>query len=191
MPFPDEVAPVEVVPHRAAWATRFARLAVELGGALGPLALAIDHVGSTSVPGLAAKDCVDLQIRVAGPPQPASLVPPLTALGYRLRPEPWNRSETANGATHPKLVFAPPVGAAERCNVHVRAHGGPNARFALLFRDYLLADAAARDAWGAFKIRLAGSVRDLTDYGQIKAPATAVLMGAAERWAATTGWRES
>ncbi|RMI41654.1 GrpB family protein [Streptomyces triticirhizae] len=191
MPFPDEVAPVEVVPYRAGWATGFTRLAVELGGALGPLALAVDHVGSTSVPGLAAKDCVDLQIRVAGPPQPATLVPPLAALGYRLRPEPWNRSETANGTVCPKLVFAPPVGAAVRRNVHVRAHGGPNARFALLFRDFLRADAEARDAWGAFKTRLSMSVSDLADYGQIKAPATVVLMRAAERWAATTGWRES
>jgi dephospho-CoA kinase len=59
---------------------------------------------------------------------------------------------------------------------------------ALLFRDYLRADDAARRAWGAFKQRLALSVPDLLDYGQIKAPATQVLMRAAERWAAETGW---
>ncbi|WP_406315016.1 GrpB family protein [Streptosporangium sp. NBC_01639] len=66
--------------------------------------------------------------------------------------------------------------------------GGPNARFALLFRDYLRTDEASRRAWGAFKQRLARSVPDLLQYGQIKAPATAVLMTAAERWAAEIGW---
>lgn len=84
-------------------------------------------------------------------------------------------------------MFAPPPGA-RRCNVHVRENGGANARYALLFRDYLRANATARDAWGAFKQRLALSVPQLPDYGQIKAPATDVLMEGAERWAADTGW---
>jgi GrpB-like predicted nucleotidyltransferase (UPF0157 family) len=85
------------------------------------------------------------------------------------------------------LVFAPPVD--ERsCNVHVREDGGGNARYALLFRDFLRADDHARRAWGAFKQRLAVSVPDLMDYGRIKAPATDVLMAAAKRWAAETGW---
>jgi dephospho-CoA kinase len=57
-----------------------------------------------------------------------------------------------------------------------------------LFRDYLRADEPARRAWGAFKQRLAVSVSDLMDYGQIKAPATDILMAAAERWAVDTGW---
>ncbi|WP_326695456.1 hypothetical protein [Streptomyces sp. NBC_01766] len=43
--------------------------------------------------------------------------------------------------------------------------------------------------WGAFKQRLAVSVPDLLENGQIKAPATEVLMAGAERWAAETGWR--
>jgi dephospho-CoA kinase len=88
------------------------------------------------------------------------------------------------------LVFAPPVGA-RTANVHVRACGGGNARSALLFRDYLRSDGHARRAWGAFKQRLAASVPNLLDYGQVKAPATEVLMVAAEYWAADTGWRMS
>nr|WP_237308382.1 GrpB family protein [Streptomyces sp. SAT1] len=73
--------------------------------------------------------------------------------------------------------------------MHLREAGGPNVRFALLFRDHLRADDTARCSWGAFKRRLAQSVPDLADYGQIKAPATEVLMGTAELWAAETGWR--
>jgi GrpB-like predicted nucleotidyltransferase (UPF0157 family) len=81
--------------------------------------------------------------------------------------------------------------AADRCppmQHHVRESRGGNARYALLFRDFLRSDDGARQAWGAFKQRLAVSVPDLLDYGQIKAPATDVLMAAAERWAAETGW---
>ncbi|MFI7273220.1 GrpB family protein [Streptomyces sp. NPDC049879] len=186
MPFPDEVKPVAVVPYRAEWPGEFQRLAVRLRVALGGVVLGIDHVGSTSVPGLAAKDCVDVQVRVETV-DPATGIPPLAAIGFRCRPEPWNRSEVSSGQRRPKLVFAPPPG--ERaCNVHLREHGGPGARYALLFRDYLRADSQARDAWGEFKRRLAASVPDLPAYGQIKAPATDVLMGAAERWAAATGW---
>jgi dephospho-CoA kinase len=87
-----------------------------------------------------------------------------------------------------KLVFAPPVGA-RACNVHIRLHDGPNTRCALLFRDFLRADERARRGWGAFKQRLAQSVPDLLDYGQVKAPAMEVLMSGAERWAKETGWR--
>jgi len=59
----------------------------------------------------------------------------------------------------------------------------------LLFRDFLRADETARLAWGAFKTRLAESVSDLFDYGQIKQPATVVLFEAAEMWATATGWK--
>lgn len=187
MPFPDEVAPVAVLDHRPQWALEYAQLARTLHGALGEQARSVDHVGSTSVPGLAAKDCVDIQIGVEAI-DAARHIALLGAIGFRCRPEPWNRIEISGGQECRKLVFAPPPGA-RACNVHLREEGGPNVRFALLFRDFLRADAAARDAWGAFKKRLALSVPDLADYGQIKAPATQVLMAAAERWAATIGWR--
>ncbi|WP_405059896.1 GrpB family protein [Kribbella sp. NBC_01505] len=184
MPFADEVRPVVVDDYRAGWPGLFAELAGRLRGAVGESAVAVDHVGSTSVPGLAAKDCIDAQVRVTAL---EPLVGLLTEAGFRLRPEPWNRSEVANGQTCPKLVFAPPVG--ERAtNVHIRLQNGPNARYALLFRDYLRSQDDVRDAWGAFKQRVAASVPDLADYGQIKAPATAVLMAGAERWAEQTGW---
>lgn len=69
MPFPDELAhAVTVTEYRPAWPGEFEELAARVAGALaaarGTVA-AIDHVGSTSVPGLAAKDCVDAMVRVA------------------------------------------------------------------------------------------------------------------------------
>ncbi|MCT9079782.1 GrpB family protein [Streptomyces fulvoviolaceus] len=186
MPFPDEPSTATVVDHRPEWRQEFEVIAAQVARALGGVALAVDHVGSTSVPGLAAKDCVDVQVRVARIDE-VRVTRLFGAIGFRLRPEPWNRSETSSGQECRKLVFAPPVGA-RRCNVHVREDGGAGARLALLFRDYLRADPVARAAWGDFKRRLAGSVPDLLANGQIKAPATVVLMRAAERWAGATGW---
>jgi GrpB-like predicted nucleotidyltransferase (UPF0157 family) len=186
MPFPDERRQVAVVEYRPHWPEEFELLAGQLRHALGDLARGVDHVGSTSVPGLPAKDCIDLQVRMESVDE-ARDVPLLAAIGFRCRPEPWNHVEVSGGRECRKLVFAPPAGA-RPCNVHLRQADGPNTRFALLFRDYLRADEAARRAWGAFKKRLASSVPDLLEYGRIKAPATEVLMGAAERWAAATGW---
>lgn len=186
MPFADEVRPVTVVGYRAEWAREFEELAARLRGVVGGPAVGIDHVGSTAVPGLAAKDCIDVQVRMRTIDE-ARDVPLLAALGFRCRPEPWNRVEMSGGQECRKLVFAPPPGA-RACNVHLRESTGPNARFALLFRDYLRADAAARTAWGTFKQRLALTVPDLLAYGQIKATATEVLMAGAERWANETGW---
>jgi GrpB-like predicted nucleotidyltransferase (UPF0157 family) len=186
MPFPDEPGHAEVVDYRSGWPLEFQRLAALLREALGELPVVIDHIGSTSVPGLAAKDCVDVQIRTEAIDEPRDTAL-FAAIGFRCRPEPWNRSEVSSGARCRKLVFAPPAGA-RRCNIHLREGAGPNARYALLFRDYLRADEPARRAWGAFKQRLSLSVPDLADYGRIKGPATDVLMAAAERWAAATGW---
>ncbi|MER7250672.1 GrpB family protein [Kribbella sp. NPDC000426] len=189
MPFPDELgSAVAVVDYDPAWPAEFSYLAGRLRAAVGESAVAVDHVGSTSVPGLAAKNCIDAQIRVAE--LSADLVELMENAGFRRRPEEWNRVEVSNGQRCEKLVFAPPIG--ERAtNIHVRLINGPNTRYALLFRDYLRADETARQAWGAFKQRLAQSAPDIFDYGQIKAPATEILMLSAEHWALRTGWNPS
>ncbi|MGH3549513.1 MAG: GrpB family protein [Pseudonocardiaceae bacterium] len=104
----------------------------------------IDHIGSTSVPGLVAKDCIDLQVRVDNLDEDL-IVRVLERIGFRVRPEPWNRVEVTSGKDWPKLVFAPPVG--ERAsNLHVRGVTNDAARRNLLFR-FLRADDAARKTW--------------------------------------------
>jgi len=187
MPFPDEVARrVEVSAYRETWAGEAATY-VDLLRGLVPEAVAVEHIGSTSVPGLPAKDCLDLMVQV-DELKPEAIVPALSARGFRLRPEPWNHDEVTDGITHRKLVFAGPAGD-RRVNVHVRVTGGRNVRYALLFRDFLRADADARSTWGAFKTRLAETVGDIYDYGQIKASAQPLLMQRAEQWADASGWR--
>lgn len=188
MPFPDEAHArgVEVSAYRSEWAAEAATY-VEMLRELVPGAVAVDHIGSTSVPGLPAKDCLDLMVQVLDLDE-RSVVAAVAPRGFRLRPEPWNHEEITDGVAHRKLVFAPAPGQ-RSINVHVRVAGGRNVRYALLFRDFLRADPAARDAWGAFKTRLAASVPDLLDYGQVKASVQPLLMMRAEDWAAETGWR--
>ena len=190
MPFPDEPFPtrVEVVASDPGWANEAAAYADLLREAL-PAAVAVDHIGSTSVAGLPAKDCLDLMVQVAELDEDV-VAAAMAAHGYRRRTEPWNVDEVTDGVSHRKLVFAGPVGS-RSVNVHVRVAGGRNVRYALLFRDFLRSDATARTAWGGFKTRLAQSVTDLMDYGQIKASVQPLLMQRAEVWAAETGWRET
>ena len=187
MPFPDELARgLAVVAYDRRWPGDFAVLARGIRGALGPMAVRVDHVGSTSVPGLAAKDCVDVQVEVR-----AVVEEPIAGcfgqIGFRLRPEPWNRVEAAPGGPCPKLVFAAPEGA-RASNVHVVAAASAAARRKLLFRDFLRAHDDARDAWGDFKQRLAVMAADIYQYGQAKAGPTEILMLAAESWAGETQW---
>ncbi len=146
-----------------------------------PDAVSVDHIGSTAVPGLAAKDCLDVMIQVRDLAT-AGAADALERRAYRRRPEPWNQQEISYGIVCPKQVFAPPPGT-RSCNLHIREHGGANVRYALLFRDYMRADAGSAQAWGQFKARLAETVTDLASYGQIKAPAQEILMQSAERLA--------
>lgn len=110
----------------------------------------------------------------------------LGRIGFRLRPGPWNRAEPAPDGLCPKLVFAPPEG--ERAsNVHVVEAGSEAARRKLLFRDFLRAHPAARDAWSDFKLRLAAMTSDIYQYGRAKAGPTEILLIAVESWARRIG----
>ena len=187
MPFPDQpfVKQVRVLPHQNQWAEEGADLVARLRRLM-PHAVAIDHIGSTSVPGMPAKDCIDAMVRVRSVDHTDCSA--LLAEGFRERPEEWNRDEALGALTYPKRVFAPPVGG-RSVNVHIREVGSPTARYSLLFRDYLRADASSRAAWGQFKIRVAEAATDIYSYGQIKSTVQPLLMTLAEQWANETAWR--
>ncbi len=187
MPFDDEplTLHVEVVVYRESWAVEGRAMCNWLTREM-PEAAAIDHIGSTAVPGLAAKDCIDVMVQIPhldGQFRAEALL----ARGYRRRPEDWNNEESAWGATCPKQVFAPPPGS-RSCNIHIRPAGSLTAMYALLFRDYLRANPAMAAAWGVFKSRLAAHATNLLDYGQLKDPAQEILMLAAKAWAQEVGW---
>jgi GrpB-like predicted nucleotidyltransferase (UPF0157 family) len=73
---------ITIVPYDASWPEEFVAVARPLRAVLGELALRIDHIGSTSVPGLAAKDIIDVQVTVADFTCMPQLVTALGSLGY-------------------------------------------------------------------------------------------------------------
>jgi len=69
-----------ILPYQPTWPDEYHRIAARLRRGLGDLALRIDHIGSTAVPGLAAKDIIDIQVTVAALDD--ALLAAFTALGY-------------------------------------------------------------------------------------------------------------
>lgn len=129
-----------------AWPARFAALAARITDALGAVARSVEHVGSTAVPGLAAKDVIDIDLCVADPSDEASYVPALTAIGYRLTVREPEFEE------HRMLRLDEP-----RVNLHVTGPGSAEAARHLLFRDWLRAHPAERELYAAAKRDAAGT----------------------------------
>jgi GrpB-like predicted nucleotidyltransferase (UPF0157 family) len=183
---------VEIVPASPAWPVDFQRIGHALRDALGAVALRIDHIGSTSVPALPAKDVIDVQVTVAALDDPR-LVPAIESAGFLSRNEMPRRDHRPPGAAGPdadwvKLFFAQARGS-RRANLHVRAVGSANQRYALLFRDYLRAHPEAAEAYAELKRRLAALGLEVDSYADVKDPACDLIMIAAEPWAEKSGWR--
>jgi GrpB-like predicted nucleotidyltransferase (UPF0157 family) len=180
---------VEIVPYRENWPSEFQAIAASLRRALGGLALRIDHIGSTAVPGLSAKDVIDIQITVAALDDRVRST--MAALGYTPL-EGWcdHRPPHAPGpeTEWEKLLFLPPPGQ-RRTHTHARVQGCANQRYALLFRDYLRAHPAAAEAYADLKRRLAQHLADPQRYPEVKDPAVDLIYLAAEDWAAATNWQ--
>jgi len=189
VPFPDEAQPVVLEASRERWRAEFEQLAAVVHSLNLSQTGAIEHIGSTSVPGLVAKDVIDVQVRVPLLERPW-VIDQFSSAGFRQRPEEWNNVELTREGPVEKLVFAPRVGA-RRSNVNVRTEGSKGARDALLFRDFLRGYDDARDQWSAFKQSIVDATPgiDLATYGQAKQPAWQQLMVSADVWANERGWR--
>ena len=184
-------SPVEIVPYRPGWPAEFLEIARPLRRALGDLALRIDHIGSTSVPDLAAKDVIDIQVTVAALEKP--LATAITSLGY-IQPG-YRRDHATPGFTGPdseweKWYFDQAHGA-RRTHIHVRVQGRANQRYALLFRDYLRAHPATAEAYAELKRKLARHLADSETYTDVKDPAVDLIYLAAEAWASAVRWQPS
>jgi GrpB-like predicted nucleotidyltransferase (UPF0157 family) len=181
---------ITIVPYRSSWPAEYAVLAAELRDALDALALRIDHIGSTAVPGLAAKDVIDIQVAVAS--LDPIIVETLVAHGYLSRPD------ITNDHLPPGLTSAPDEWAKlyvqrrvpQPVHVHTRVYGRANMRYALLFRDYLRANPASMAAYAQIKQALAHYHADDVDaYYAVKDPVCDVIVAAAEQWAALSAWQ--
>ena len=183
---------VAVEPYDTLWAERGAELAGEIAAALGPLALRVEHIGSTSIPGMAAKPVYDMQVSVRDLAEAAAAFDaPLAALGlYRAL---YEADHVPAGRLDPPERWAKRLWnrrtGDERMNLHVRVAGSPNERLALLFRDWFRAHPDAVAGYAEFKRRLAAAVGDIDAYTDIKDPVVDIVIAVAEDWAAATGWR--
>jgi GrpB-like predicted nucleotidyltransferase (UPF0157 family) len=183
---------VIVTPYQPSWAERGAQLCHELQASLGPLALRVEHIGSTAVVGMAAKPVFDLQVSVRDLTEAADAFDdPLRALGLVRRP--WERDHVPAGrdddpARWAKRLWGRADPDGERINLHCRVAGSPNERLALLFRDWLRAHPLAVAAYSQFKQVLAATVDDLDLYTDLKDPIVDLVIVAAEDWARAAGW---
>jgi GrpB-like predicted nucleotidyltransferase (UPF0157 family) len=173
------VAEELIAAYDPGWADLFAGLATQLRAELGDVAVRIDHIGSTAVPGLAAKPVVDVQVSVAS-------LEPVTA--YREQIERCGFVWRAGNTELTKRYFRERPGL-RRTHLHVRRTGSFSEQFALLFRDYLRTHSERAAAYAELKRELAPLL--LTDrqaYVEAKVPFTWETMQLADDWAQAVGW---
>jgi len=131
---------IEVTDPDPAWPRQFDGLAGRIRDALGWRVLQLEHVGSTSVPGLAAKPVIDIDLTVADPGREQDYVPALEAIGFRLTiREPWWYG-------HRMLRTEEPP-----CNLHVFGFDSPELIRHRILRDWLRGNPADRDRYAAAK----------------------------------------
>lgn len=186
-------AEVSVVAPEESWAATGRRLVSRVRRAAGERAMAVDHVGSTSVPGLVAKDVIDLQLVVADLATADSLAPALAAAGFPPAPGTWQDTPKPDGEGGPwEKRLHGSADPARPVHLHVRTAGSPGADYALLFRDWLTDDDGSRDEYAALKQRLASEHRLRTDYAEAKEPwFTDVAWPRMQAWAGSTRWARS
>jgi GrpB-like predicted nucleotidyltransferase (UPF0157 family) len=182
---------VTIIEPDPGWASEFERIGQDLRAILHKDALRIDHIGSTSVPGLASKDVIDIQVTV----RDEEALERVAAVLERRR---WRR-ERRYGWDHRvaglpeddsewrKVYFDEPEGD-RAAHVHVRIEGRANQRYALLFRDYLRVHADSAAAYADVKRGLAALALDSGSYADAKDPACDLIYRSAESWAEETGW---
>lgn len=143
-PVQQHNAPITLAEYDPLWPEQYAQEEARIRAALGERALRIEHVGSTSVPGLAAKPIIDILLVVANSADEPSYVPALEAAGYilRIREPGWHEH---------RLFKGPDI----NLNMHVFSEGSSEIERHLLFRDWLRTHPDDRDLYAHTKRELA------------------------------------
>jgi putative glutamine amidotransferase len=136
----------EIVDADPSWRARFETEATRIREALGGVAIRVDHVGSTSVPGLAAKPIIDIQASVSSMVPRHAYVEPLSSLGYRWVLDPWSDEHE---------YFSRDEDGARAYQIHVCETAGAWERRHLAFRDWLTAHPDDAAEYAELKRRLA------------------------------------
>lgn len=170
---------IKIYSYDPAWVDEFRRVGSSFREVLGDVARRIDHIGSTSVVGLAAKPIIDVQISVRSLEPVHTYLTQLTALGYVWRKD--NPEKT-------KRYFREAPGQG-RTHIHVRKQGSWHEQYALLFRDYLRLHREDQHTYETVKRQLAARYpHDRHAYTDAKDDVFWGIMRRADLWAAETGW---
>jgi GrpB-like predicted nucleotidyltransferase (UPF0157 family) len=158
-----EPATITIVEYDARWPALFEELADRIRTALGDIALGVEHIGSTAVPGLAAKPIIDILLTVADVQDERSYLPPLAGAGLELRVrEPGHRMLRTPQRTAHVHVYEPDV---------------PEVRAYRDLRDRLRSDPEHRELYAATKRRLARrSWADMNEYAEAKSEVIAGIL---------------
>jgi GrpB-like predicted nucleotidyltransferase (UPF0157 family) len=166
---------IRIVAYDPAWPVRAGEELRRLGEALGPVAVRLEHVGSTAVPGLAAKPILDLQLSVADIAARAAYVRPLERLGYLFAPTPESPDYH---------FFGRPPDRPRSHHVHVCEAGSEHEFRHIAVRDYLRAHPDQAASYAALKRELAARhPQDRLAYIAGKDPYVAALETRALAWA--------
>ena len=185
-----------IVDYDPRWPQMASEVITELSRATRLPGSSFQHIGSTAIPGMAAKDIIDVQAQVpslAGFARAAG-----EGLGSRLfgqhreiiadnPPVWWEGPESTPGWE--KLMWSRRAERLPDVNLHVRLIDSPNARLALLFRDFMREHPPEVASYSAFKRALAAQVDNIGTYSDIKDPVVHLVIAEAARWARRTGWR--
>jgi GrpB-like predicted nucleotidyltransferase (UPF0157 family) len=157
---------IALAPYDPEWPRLYARLERQIRDALGASALVIEHVGSTSVPGLSAKPVIDMVLAVSDSADESSYVPPLERAGYvlRIREPDWfaHRMLKSSGID---------------ANVHVFSRACPEIDRMLAFRDWLRANQDDRRLYERTKQELAARTwKHVQNYADAKSDVVAEIL---------------
>ncbi|HEX8904123.1 MAG TPA: GrpB family protein [Longimicrobiaceae bacterium] len=161
---------ITIADYDPAWAEKFEAHAAIIAGALGATALRIEHIGSTSVPGLGAKPIIDILVVVPNSADESAYLPQLLGAGYVLR------------VREPEWFEHRMLRTSERdVHVHVLSAGCPEIGRYLAFRDRLRRHAADRLRYERTKRELAAREwADMDEYARAKSEVVESILAAAQ-----------
>ena len=175
----------KLVPYDQVWPDDARRIIKRIEIACGAKALRVDHIGSTAVPGMDAKDVIDIQITVASLDVADEINDAMANVGYpRIEHITADFPHADDPALWRKRIHCG-ADPGRPANIHVRVDGWPGQQFALLFRDWLTANPGAQEDYLAVKRRALSA----PDYADAKEPWFADVYQRAWEWAEITGWR--
>lgn len=178
---------IEIVSYKAGWVAEFKQIASSIRSAVGDQAYAIHHIGSTSVPNIAAKDVIDIQMTVLD--LDVSIENQLAEIGFHLSPHRQDHCPPGMQIASHELEKRHYRGRPRLANLHIRKLGAFNQRYAILFRDFLRSNVLAANAYGEIKIQLAKYFPENADaYYDVKDPVCDAIMAGAFQWAASSQW---